>query len=152
MFHLNEGDAAPDFESQNERSETVKLADFRGKKLVLFFYPADNTPTCTTEACSLRDHYFELQKRGFAVVGVSPDSLKKHSNFKAKYSLPFPLLADADLKMAQAFGIFGEKFFMGRTFDGIHRTTFVINETGQIERIIRKVDSKNHAEQILNLI
>ncbi len=125
------------------------LDEFRGLKLVLYFYPADNTPTCTVESCNLRDGYFELRKNGYEILGISPDSQRKHGNFRAKHGLPFSLLADEDRKMANDYGIFGEKKFMGRIYDGIHRTTFLIDENGKIERIIRKVDSQNHVGQIL---
>lgn len=149
MFHLKEGDAAPDFSAINEKNETVGLSDFKGKKLVLYFYPKDDTPGCTAEACSIRDHYQSFLNKGYAVLGVSPDSVKKHVKFQDKYSLPFSLLADENHAVAEAFGVWGQKKFMGRTYDGIHRTTFVIDENGVIERIITQVDTANHAEQLL---
>ncbi len=149
MTHLKEGDKAPDFSAINENNETVSLSDFAGKKLVLFFYPKDNTPGCTAEACSLRDHYTELKNAGFELLGVSPDSAKKHTNFIKKFDLPFSLLVDSELEMTKAYGIWGPKKFMGREFDGLHRTTFVIDENGTIEKIFAKVKTKEHAEQIL---
>ena len=149
MHFLKAGDPAPDFHCPDETGKTRSLAEFRGRKLVLFFYPADNTPTCTVESCNLRDGYFDLKKAGYEILGISPDSEKKHVNFRAKHGLPYSLLADTELKMARAYGIFGEKKFMGRTFDGIHRTTFLIDGKGRIERVIQKVDSKNHVGQIL---
>ncbi|MCS6930314.1 MAG: thioredoxin-dependent thiol peroxidase [Saprospiraceae bacterium] len=149
MFHLKEGDIAPDFTAINEKGETVRLSDFRGKKLVLYFYPKDDTPGCTAEACSLRDHYAQFVSRGYAILGVSPDSARKHVKFIEKYNLPFSLLADEDHKVAEAYGVWGPKKFMGRTFDGIHRTTFIIDEQGRIERIVTDVDTKNHAVQLL---
>lgn len=149
MHFLKEGDTAPDFSCPDETGKSRTLAEFRGRKLVLYFYPADNTPTCTVESCNLRDGYFEMKKAGYEILGISPDSEKKHTNFRAKHGLPFPLLADVELKMARDYGIFGEKKFMGRTFDGIHRTTFLIDENGKIERVIQKVDSQNHVSQIL---
>ncbi|MCW5923630.1 MAG: thioredoxin-dependent thiol peroxidase [Saprospiraceae bacterium] len=149
MFHLKEGDAAPDFSASNEKGQTVRLSDYKGKKLVLYFYPKDDTPGCTAEACSLRDGYGAFQARGYEILGVSPDSVKKHVKFQEKYNLPFGLLADEDHAVAEAYGVWGPKKFMGRTYDGIHRTTFVIDETGKIERIIAKVDTGNHAEQLL---
>ncbi len=149
MFHLKEGDAAPTFSTPNEKGETVQLSDFSGKKLVLYFYPKDDTPGCTAEACSLRDNYQQFLAKGYAVLGVSPDAPKKHVKFIEKYSLPFSLLADEDHHVANAYGVWGPKKFMGRSYDGIHRTTFVIDESGKIERIISQVDTKNHAEQII---
>lgn len=149
MTYLQVGDRAPDFKGLNEKGETVQLSDFAGKKLVLFFYPQDNTPTCTVEACNLRDNYKELKTQGFELLGVSPDSSKKHSNFIKKFDLPFNLLADTDLETVKTYGVWGPKKFMGREFDGLHRTTFVISEKGRIEKIFEKVVSKNHAGQIL---
>ena len=149
MFHLKEGDAAPDFSAQNEKGQTVSLSDYKGKKLVLYFYPKDDTPGCTAESCSLRDGYPQFQAKGFEILGVSPDSVKKHVKFQEKYQLPFNLLADEDHAVALAYGVWGEKKFMGRKYDGIHRTTFVIDANGTIERIIGKVDTENHSSQIL---
>ena len=149
MFHLKVGDPAPDFSVLNEKGETVHLADYRGKKLVLYFYPKDDTPGCTAESCSLRDGYPQFLAKGYEVLGVSPDSVKKHVKFQEKYQLPFNLLADEDHAVALAYGVWGPKKFMGRAYDGIHRTTFVIDEKGVIERIIEKVDTENHAGQLL---
>lgn len=149
MFHLKEGDQAPDFSTLNEKGETVSLAQYKGKKLVLYFYPKDDTPGCTAESCSLRDGYPRFQAQGFEILGVSPDPVKKHVKFIEKYNLPFSLLADEDHSVATAYGVWGPKKFMGRTYDGIHRTTFVIGETGKIEQIIAKVDTENHAGQLL---
>ncbi len=150
MLHfLQPGDPAPDFACPDETGRVRTLGEFLGRRFVLFFYPADNTPTCTAESCNLRDGYFELKKAGFDILGVSPDTPRKHANFRAKHSLPYQLLADFDLKMARDYGVFGPKKFMGRTFDGIHRTTFLVDEEGRIERVIQKVDSKNHSAQIL---
>lgn len=150
MFFLKEGDPAPDFSCPDETGKIRTLGEFRGRKLVLYFYPADNTPTCTVESCNLRDGYFDLRKKGYEILGVSPDPPKKHVQFRAKFGLPFSLLADVDHKMALDYGIFGEKKFMGRIFDGIHRTTFLLDENGKIERVIQKVDSQNHVGQILS--
>ncbi len=147
---LKAGDKAPDFKCKNQEGEIVSLKDFKGKKLVIYFYPKDNTPTCTTEACNLRDNYSLLIKKGYSVLGVSADEEKKHLKFITKYNLPFALLSDVDLKVIKAFDVWGEKHFMGLTFDGIVRTTFVINEKGIIEKVITDVKSKNHSEQILN--
>ncbi len=140
---------APAFEGIDQDGKTIRLADFAGKKLVLFFYPADNTPTCTTESCNLRDNYALLKSQGFEVVGVSPDGAKKHQNFISKYKLPYPLIADTEHAVMNAFGVWGPKKFMGMSFNGVHRTTFVISETGMIERVFDKVKAKEHAEQIL---
>ena len=146
---LKEGDKAPDFEVKDQNGKTVKLSDFRGKKVVLYFYPQDNTPTCTVEACNLRDNYSALKSKGYEVLGVSPDSPKKHTNFIKKYSLPFTLLADQDNKIIESYGVWGEKTTFGKTYMGVYRTTFIIDENGKIERIIDDVKSKEHAEQIL---
>lgn len=149
MTHLKAGDKAPDFSGINQNEETVTLADFAGKKLVLFFYPKDNTPGCTAEACNLRDNYDRLQAAGYEIVGISPDSVKKHKNFIAKFDFPFQLIADEELTMIKAYNIWGEKKFMGRTYDGLHRTTFIISEEGIIEDVITKVKTKDHTNQIL---
>ena len=149
MNTLKVGDKAPNFEALDEQGNTVKLSDFKGKKLVVFFYPKANTPTCTVEACNLRDEYAILQEQGYEILGVSADTEKKQSNFKKKFNFPYPLLADVDKELINAFGVWGEKKFMGRTFDGIHRITFVINGEGIIEKVIDKVKAKIHAAQIL---
>lgn len=150
MTHLKEGDPAPDFRGQNEKGEPIALSDFRGKKLILFFYPRDNTPGCTAEACNLRDNFELLKEKGFALLGVSPDSVKKHQNFSKKYEFPFPLLADIERTVINAYGVWGEKKFMGRVFDGVLRTTFIIDEEGKIEKIFTDVKTDSHAEQIVN--
>ncbi len=147
--HLNEGDQAPDFSGLNENGEPVSLSDFKGKKLILFFYPKADTPGCTAEACSLRDSYADLRAQGFELLGVSADTSKMQDKFKKKYNLPFPLLADTDQKVVHAYGVWGPKQMFGKTFEGINRTTFVINENGVIEKIFTKVETANHAEQIL---
>lgn len=149
MTHLNEGDKAPDFTGLNQDGESISLRDYTGKKLVLFFYPKDNTPGCSAEACSLRDHFQELKDQGFELLGVSPDSQRKHQNFIKKFDLPFPLLADTEQEVLQAYGVWGEKSMYGKTYMGVHRTTFLINEEGVIDKIYRKVKTKAHAEQIL---
>ena len=146
---LKAGDRAPNFKAKDQNGKTVSLKEFAGKKLVLYFYPKDNTPTCTLEACNLRDNYSALQKKGYAILGVSADEEKKHLKFIEKFDLPFPLLADVDMKVIKAYDIWGTKQFMGRIFDGINRTTFVIDEKGKIEKVITDVKSKNHTEQIL---
>ena len=146
---LKAGDKAPDLEVSDQNGKTAKLSDFQGKKVVLYFYPQDNTPTCTVEACNLRDNYATLKARGYEVLGVSPDSAKKHTNFIKKFSLPFTLLADTDNKIIESYGLWAEKTTFGRTYMGVLRTTFIIDEKGVIERVIDDVKSKEHAEQIL---
>ena len=149
ITHLKAGDAAPNFEGIDQDNQSIRLADFSGKKVILYFYPKDNTPTCTTQACNLRDHHHALQQAGFVVLGISPDSVKSHAKFAAKYELPFTLLADTDKVVANAYGVYGEKKFMGRISMGIFRTTFEIDEQGVIAAIITKVKAKIHSEQIL---
>ena len=149
MTTLKEGDKAPDFKVINELGEEMTLADFLGKKLVLYFYPKDSTPGCTAESCNLRDNYADLKTKGFEVLGVSADGEASHQKFIKKHELPFHLLADTQKEVLNAYGVWGPKQFMGRTFDGIHRTTFVIDENGMIERVFTKVKTKEHTEQIL---
>ena len=149
MNMLKVGDKVPDFSAKDQDGNTINLNDYKGKKLVVFFYPKANTPGCTAEACNLRDNYKELQDQGFELLGVSADSEKKQSNFKNKYEFPFPLLADEDHTVINAFGVWGPKKFMGREYDGIHRTTFVIDGEGVVENVIEKVKTKDHAAQIL---
>jgi peroxiredoxin Q/BCP len=149
MTQLKAGDKAPGFSSLNEKNETINLSDFKGKKLVLYFYPKDDTPGCTAQACSLRDHYQSFLGNGYEVLGVSPDSVKKHVKFQDKYNLPFSLLADEDHSVSEAYGVWGEKKFMGKVYMGVNRTTFVIDENGVIERVITSVDTSNHADQLL---
>lgn len=150
MTKLKAGDKAPDFSAQDEQGNTISLSDYKDKKLVIFFYPKASTPTCTTEACNLRDNYKVLRDKGYEILGVSADSAKRQSNFKSKYNFPYPLLADEDKEVIKAFDVWGEKKFMGRTFDGIHRVTFVIDENGIIEKVIDKVKAKIHTDQILD--
>ena len=149
MTHLKAGDKAPEFEALDQDGNTVKLSDYKGKKLVVFFYPKASTPGCTAEACNLSDNYETFTKKGYDIVGVSADSQKRQSNFKNKYAFPYPLLADEDKKVINAFGVWGPKKFMGREYDGIHRTTFIIDENSKIEEVITKVKTKDHANQIL---
>lgn len=150
MTTLKVGDSAPNFSAIDESGNNHSLSDFKGKKLILFFYPKASTPGCTNEACNLRDNYKELQEKGYEILGVSADSAKRQSNFKNKYEFPFPLLADEEKEVINAFGIWGPKKFMGKEYDGIHRTTFVINENGILDQVITKVKTKDHAAQILN--
>lgn len=146
---LKVGDKAPMFQAKNQIGNTINSEELRGKKIALYFYPKDNTPTCTVEACNLRDNHSVLQKAGYVVLGVSPDSEKKHQNFIKKFNLPFDLLVDADLSIHNAYGVWDEKTTFGKTYMGTIRTTFTIDEKGLIEKVIEKVTSKNHHEQIL---
>ncbi|MBK5212421.1 MAG: thioredoxin-dependent thiol peroxidase [Flavobacteriaceae bacterium] len=150
MQIVQAGDKAPDFKMNDQDGNVISSKDFKGKKWIVFFYPRANTPGCTAEACNLRDNYKELQKAGYELLGVSADSEKRQKNFKEKYNFPFPLLADENKEVINAFGVWGPKKFMGRKFDGIHRKTFVINENGIIDRVIDKVKTKDHAAQILD--
>lgn len=146
---LAAGMPAPAFSASNEKGEIVRLTDFKGKKVVLYFYPKDDTPGCTAEACNLRDNYNVLLNKGYVVLGVSPDDAKSHTRFINKFDLPFSLLADTDHSIAEAYGVWVEKNMYGRTYMGIARTTFIINEEGLIEEVIEKVDTKNHFDQIV---
>jgi peroxiredoxin Q/BCP len=149
MALLKEGDKAPAFKGINEKGENVKLSDYKGKKLVLYFYPKDSTPGCTAEACDLRDNYSRFQSEGYEILGVSPDGVKSHVKFIEKYELPFSLLADEDHCIAAEFGAWGEKSMYGKKYMGILRSTFVIDEKGTIEKVIEKVDTKAHTKQLL---
>ena len=146
---VKEGTAAPAFKTTDANGEPVNLKDFRGKKVVLYFYPKDDTPGCTKEACSFRDAFSKFKKQGITILGVSPDSEKSHQKFTAKYKLPFTLLADTDHSIADAYGVYGEKKFMGRTYMGIHRTTFLIDEKGKIKKVFEKVKPEDHANEVL---
>ncbi|GAA4296703.1 thioredoxin-dependent thiol peroxidase [Aestuariibaculum suncheonense] len=149
MNTLKVGDVVPNFSSTDEQGNTITLNDYKGKKLIVFFYPKASTPGCTAEACNLRDNYEVLKDKGYELLGVSADSAKRQSNFKDKYEFPFPLLADEDKTVINTFGVWGPKKFMGREYDGIHRMTFIIDENGVVERVIDKVKTKDHAAQIL---
>ncbi len=149
MITLKAGDKAPNFKGLDQDGKEHKLSDYKGKKLVVFFYPKASTPGCTAEACDLRDNYKRFQANNYEVLGVSADSAKRQANFIAKNQLPFPLLADENHEVINAFGVWGPKKFMGREYDGIHRTTFVIDEKGVIEEVIQKVKTKEHTAQIL---
>lgn len=152
MTALTEGRKAPDFTTKDQNGNTVSLTDFRGKKVVLYFYPEDDTPTCTIEACNLRDNYSNLKKAGLVVLGVSPDDKNKHKKFEAKYDLPFTLLEDPEKKIIDKYGVWGEKNLYGRTYMGLFRTTFLIDENGIIFKIFRKPKSKVHSEEILRAL
>jgi peroxiredoxin Q/BCP len=149
MTTLQKGDKAPNFSAKDQDGNTHTLSDYKGKKLVVFFYPKANTPGCTAEACDLRDNFARFEANNYALLGVSADNAKAQGNFKNKYEFPFPLLADEDKAVIQAFGVWGPKKFMGKEYDGIHRTTFIIDENGIIEEVITSVKTKAHAEQIL---
>ena len=151
MGQLKEGSKAPIFEGIDQDGKTIKLTDYIGKKVILYFYPKDNTPGCTAEACNLRDNYDSLIKKGFVVIGVSPDSEKSHKGFAAKYSLPFTLIADTSQKIMNDYGVWGEKKMYGKSYMGVLRTTFIIDEKGMLEKIIEKVDTAGHTEQIFKL-
>lgn len=150
MQTLKSGDKVPNFKVNDQDGNSVSSEDYKGKKWIVFFYPKASTPGCTNEVCNLRDNYEELQKQGYELLGVSADSEKRQKNFKEKYKLPFPLLADESKEVLNGFGVWGPKKFMGRTYDGIHRMTFIIDETGTVERVIDKVKTKDHAAQILD--
>lgn len=149
MITLQEGDKAPNFKSKDQDGKLVSLNDFKGKKVALYFYPEDDTPTCTIEACNLRDNYSLLKKNGITVLGVSPDDEKKHKKFEQKFDLPFTLIADSDKKIIDKYGVWGEKNLYGRKYLGLHRTTFLIDEKGIIKKIFKKPRSKMHSEEIL---
>lgn len=148
---LQKGDKVPDFQGTDQNGNTIKSADYKGKKYVLFFYPKASTPGCTAEACDLRDNENALKAKGYEIIGVSADSVKRQNNFATKYDLNYPLIADENKEIIEAFGVWGRKKFMGREFDGIHRTTFLIDERGIIEEVIEKVKTKQHAKQILDV-
>ncbi|HRP89621.1 MAG TPA: thioredoxin-dependent thiol peroxidase [Edaphocola sp.] len=149
MTHLKIGDKAPAFELKDQNEKLHRLEDYKGKKLALYFYPRDNTPTCTVQACNIRDGFEILTSKGINIIGISTDSLTSHQKFGNKHQLNFPILDDSEHKMVNAYGVWGPKKFMGKEFEGTHRTTFLINEKGIIEHIIEKVKAKIHTEQIL---
>ncbi len=149
MITLKEGDKAPAFAAKDQNDNDISLNMFRDKKVVLYFYPKDDTPGCTAQACNLRDNYSELLKAGYAVIGVSADDVKSHKKFETKFNLPFPLVADENQVISQQYGVWGEKQMFGKKFMGITRTTFLIDEEGKIKKIIDKPDTENHTEQVL---
>ncbi|MEI5983617.1 MULTISPECIES: thioredoxin-dependent thiol peroxidase [Sphingobacterium] len=152
MATLAIGDQAPAITAKDQQGNTVNLSDFKGKKVILYFYPKDNTPGCTTEACNFRDNYQSLKQDGFEVIGVSTDSEQSHQKFIEKFELPFTLLADEDQKIVNDYGVWAEKNMYGKKYMGTNRTTFVIDEEGKIEHIIKKVDNKNATQQIRDLL
>lgn len=149
MTTLKAGDKAPDFSAKDQDGNIIKMEDYKGQKLVIFFYPKASTPGCTAEACNLRDNWERFKAEGYKILGVSADSEKRQKKFREKYNLPYPLLADENKEVIEAFGVWGPKKFMGKKYDGIHRTTFVIDEKGIIQEVISKVKTKDHAAQIL---
>ncbi|MBS1509762.1 MAG: thioredoxin-dependent thiol peroxidase [Bacteroidetes bacterium] len=149
MTTVTEGSKAPAFKGKDQNGNTISLADFKGKKVALYFYPEDDTPTCTVQACNLRDNYALLKKHGIEVLGVSPDEEKKHKKFEAKYNLPFTLIADPDHTIIDKYGVWGEKQLYGRKYMGLHRTTFLVDEKGIVKKIFLKPKNKQHAEEII---
>ena len=149
MTHLKQGDTAPEINSVDQNGDKITLAQYKGKKVILYFYPKDMTPGCTAQSCNLTENYDRLQEQGYEVLGVSCDSVKKHQKFIEKYNLSFSLVSDEEKKVVEDYGVWGLKKFMGREYMGISRTTFIIDENGVIEEIITKVDTKNHTSQIL---
>ena len=151
MATLKEGDKAPDFTAKDQNGKTVSLADYKGKNVILYFYPKDDTPGCTAESCSFRDNYQSLLSKGFEVIGVSTDDEKSHKKFETKYSLPFTLIADNDQQIVEAYGVWAEKNMYGKKYMGTVRTTFIIDGSGAISHIINKVDTQNSSQQVLDL-
>jgi peroxiredoxin Q/BCP len=149
---LKAGDKAPDFTAKNQNGQTISLADFRGKTVILYFYPKDDTPGCTAEACDFRDNYQSLAGKGFEVIGVSTDDEKSHKKFETKYNLPFPLISDTDQSIVEAYGVWGEKNMYGKKYMGTMRTTFIIDGDGIIKEVITKIDTKAASQQVLNLL
>jgi peroxiredoxin Q/BCP len=152
MNKIEEGQAAPNFTGKDQNGSAISLQDFKGDNVVIYFYPKDDTPGCTAQACNLRDNHSELLNKGIKVVGVSADSEEKHQKFIKKYDLPFPLIADTDKSIIQSFGVWGEKKFMGKVYDGIHRTTFILDKDGTVMKRIDKVKTKDHTNQILEAL
>ena len=146
---LLEGDKAPPFKGTDQDGNKISLKDFRGKKLVIYFYPQDMTETCTVQACNIRDNFYALKKHGISIIGISPDTVSSHKKFEKKYQLPFPMIADTDHTIIQSFGVWGEKQLFGRKYMGLLRTTFLINEKGKIVKVILRPKSKEHVDEIL---
>lgn len=149
MAYLNVGDKAPDFSVVNQDGKTIRLSDYKGQKVILYFYPKADTPGCTAESCNLRDNYDDLLGKGYQIIGVSPDTQEKQKKFAEKYNLPFPLLADVEKKVIKAYGAWGMKKMYGKEYEGLLRTTYVIDEEGKIEKVFPKVKTKDHADQIM---
>jgi thioredoxin-dependent peroxiredoxin len=151
MTNLKKGDNAPQINAPDQNGKVISLNDYKGKKVIIYFYPKDDTPGCTAEACNLRDNYEVLLKKGYAIIGVSADSEQSHKKFISKYNLPFPLISDIERNVLNAYGVWGEKKMYGKSYQGILRTTFIISENGKIEFVIDKVETSNHTQQILDL-
>ncbi len=149
-MQLTEGSKAPVFKGVDQNGKEISLSDFKGKKVIVYFYPKDDTPGCTAQACNLRDNYEDLIKLGYQVIGISTDSVKSHKKFEDKYQLPFPLIADEEKKIVEMYGVWGEKKFMGKNYMGTSRTTFLVDEEGKIKKIISKPDTKNQTQQVLD--
>jgi thioredoxin-dependent peroxiredoxin len=149
MAMLKEGDKSPLFKAKDQNDKDINLEDYKGKKLIIYFYPKDNTPGCTAESCNLRDNYKALQDKGFEIIGISADSQKSHIKFTEKFELPFPLIPDVEKEIIHAFGVWGPKKFMGKSYEGINRATFIIDENGLVEKVFTKVKTKDHTQQIL---
>ncbi len=149
---LKAGDVAPEFELQSDSGDTVRLSDLRGKKVILYFYPKDDTPGCTTQACEFRDRMPDIEREGALILGISPDNVRSHQKFKSKYELPFTLLADPDHAVAESYGAWGEKKMYGKVYEGILRTTYLIDEQGKIEQVFEKVKPKGHSQQVLSAL
>ncbi|NOZ45471.1 MAG: thioredoxin-dependent thiol peroxidase [Chlorobi bacterium] len=149
MALLKEGQQAPEIKLENQNGDEVTLSQYKGKKVILFFYPKDNTPGCTAESCNLNDNYNTLLQKGFEIIGISPDTVKSHQKFSNKFDFQYNILADIEKKTLNQYGVWGEKKMYGRTYEGVHRTTFIISEDGKIEKIITKVKTKDHTNQIL---
>nr|WP_294794176.1 thioredoxin-dependent thiol peroxidase [uncultured Mucilaginibacter sp.] len=152
MSQLKAGDKAPEFTANDQNGKPVSLSDFKGKTVILYFYPKDDTPTCTVEACDFRDNYQSLLGKGYRVIGVSADDEKSHKKFEKKFNLPFPLIADTDMKIVNAYGVWGDKVLFGREYQGILRTTFIIDAEGKVAHIIDKVTSATASQQVLDLV
>ncbi len=148
-MELREGSEAPEFTGVDQNGNKISLSDFKGRKVILYFYPKDDTPGCTAQACNLRDNYHELISKGYQVIGISTDSVKSHKKFEEKFELPFPLIADEEKELVEKYNVWGEKKFMGKTYMGTHRTTFLIDGDGKIKKIITKPDTKNQTKQVL---
>ncbi len=148
-MEIKEGSKAPGFKGVDQNGNKVSLSDFKGKKVILYFYPKDDTPGCTAQACNLRDNHQDLISKGYQIIGISTDSMKSHKKFEEKFSLPFPLIADEEKKIVEKYNVWGEKQFMGNTFMGTNRTTFLIDEEGKIKKVITKPDTQNQTQQVL---
>lgn len=150
MTLLKEGQLAPEIKLENQNGDTITLSRYKGKRLILFFYPKDNTPGCTAEACNLNENYNLLMEKGFEIIGISPDPVKSHKKFSDKFNFQYNILADTDKQTLNAYGVWGQKKMYGRTYEGVHRTTYIIDKEGRIEKVIEKVNTKDHTKQIID--